>query len=242
MRYFLSIALLSGSLLLSLQTSAQTKKAFTDSSATLEHFVGFQANALLQQIFNFGESDDLANPYVVKYSLKHVPTGLTFNAGGGINRNSSSEESGLVTENESYDLRLGLGWQKAISKRLELGVGADIIFGRSFRESSTVNTVVFGVGLDSTVTVIKNKSTYIGYGAQLNLSFKLTPTLLIGTEASLYAYSTETIENTNIDNFFIGTNFEEELTTRSILNENTNTEGEKIDLNLPIVLFLILRF
>ncbi|MGB6036226.1 MAG: hypothetical protein WBG42_08155 [Cryomorphaceae bacterium] len=242
MRKFLSLALIFGAVFCAIQTNAQSNKSFTDTSATFEHFVGLQANALIQQVFNFGKSEELSNPFVAKYTLKHVDTGLSFNVAGGLNRNTTTAESGLLTQNESYDLRVGLGWQKSLSERIEFGVGADILFGRTFNESSTINTVVFNGGVDSTVTVIRNKSTYFGYGAQLSLSYKLTPSILIGTEASCYAYSTEVIDNSTIDNYFIRSISDQATSVRSIITENATTDGEEIELNLPIVFFLILRF
>jgi len=242
MRKLLSLALIFGAVFCAIQSNAQSDKSFTDTTATFEHFIGLQANALIQQVFNFGESEELLNPFVAKYTLKHTATGLAFNVAGGLNRSTATAESGLLTQNESYDLRVGLGWQKSLSKRIEFGVGADILFGRSFNESSTINTVVFNAGVDSTINVLRNKSTYFGYGAQLSLSYKLTPSILIGTETSFYAYSTETIDNATIDNYLIQSNVDQDTSVRSIVTENATTEGEEIEFNLPIVLFLILRF
>lgn len=90
----------------------------------------------------------------------------------------------MRTDSESYDLRIGAGWQTHPGKRFELGIGADILFGRGYDESFMVSTAVLGGFLDSTLTSNRVEQTYFGGGLQLSLNFKISPSVMIGTEAS----------------------------------------------------------
>jgi hypothetical protein len=229
-------------LFLIFQGKAQSEiKPFVDTTSTFEHFFGLQANQLLQQVFNFGEADAVNNPYLAKYTFKHIPTGLALNVGGGFDRNSSETEDGILNENESYDVRIGPGWQTPLGKRFELGVGADVIFGRSYGESSSVSTVVLGGNLDSTITTNRAETTYFGGGLQLSLNFKLSPSVMIGTEASWYAFRTESKTNDILDNYTIIQNGDEEIVLRGFDNQNSTSDGDELDFNLPIAIFLLIR-
>jgi len=223
---------------------AQSSRSFIDTTSTFDHFVSLQANALIQQVFNFGESSELANPYVLKYALKHNKTGLTLNLAGGFTQENSMDENNIESQKEFIDYRVGLGWQKSLSKRFEFGVGVDIISGRSFEESNSTNIVVFGGNLDSTITGLRTKNNYFGYGAQLSLSYKISPNVLIGTETSIYTYSSEMVVNSSTDNYFIFTSPSDQpnMVLRSIQVDNETTESNNAEINLPIVLFLTVRF
>lgn len=241
MKYNLILFFL-GVLFLSDAAAQSQEKPFVDTTSTFEHFVGLQANQLIRQVFNFGDAEDVTNPYLVKYTFKHRKTGLALNVGAGVDVRTTETNEGLKTESESYDVRVGPGWQTNLGKRFEIGVGADVIWGRSYSETSSTNTVVFENALDSTITTNRNQITYFGGGLQFSLNYKLSPHVMIGTEASIYSFSTEELSNDQIDNFATIDLDPETRTIRTIENENSSTDGEDIQLNLPIAIYLLIRF
>jgi|GEM_PF-1536700 hypothetical protein len=208
-----------------------------------DHFVGVQVNPLLRQIINFSESDPVNNPYLIKYTLRHNKSGLTFNVGGGLNTASTENEDGLKTDNDSYAIRGGFGYQQRFSKRFEAGVGVDFIYGNTSRETFSVQVFDFGQQTDSTISRVRNASTRIGGGIQLNLNYYISERILIGTECTLYYTKLNDRFNVEIDNYLVPNSNDTNFTRiRDINVINEKDTGKSFAFLLPVALYLSFKF
>ncbi len=228
---------LSGTLLFGQQTDTipQDKK--------FDHFIGVQVNPLFRQIISFGNSDPVNNPYLLKYTIRHNNSGLTFNLGGGIDFTSTENEDGLKTNDESFAFRGGVGYQQRVSKRFEVGIGLDFIYERANRETSSVQVTDFGMQTDSTISKVRNASKGIGGGLQVNLNYYLSDRFLIGTECTLYYTKLEDRFNTEVDNFVISNSGSTTIPdSRGLFVLNEEDTGNSFTFLLPVAIYLSFKF
>jgi len=217
------------------------------SSQKVYQYIGVQANQLIRQILNFSNSNQtINNPYLLTYSLNSANSGWGFNVGIGYEYNQfKNDDPTNEQETKINDLffRIGVERKSQIGKRLIASYGFDFVIDN--QKNHTVSTIVTDVVNDlSTTTTTDSKQNGFGFGPHFTLNYALSKNLLLGTEATYYFKSFKTIEETVIK----ATVFEFDPFTQS--NEKvTNTEEEEdtvksknIKFNLPVAIFLILRF
>lgn len=228
---------MSGSLLFGQQTDTLPQDKIFD------HFIGVQVNPLFRQIINFGDSDPVNNPYLVKYTLRHNNSGLSFNMGGGLNTTSTENDDGLKTNEDSYAFRGGFGYQKRVSKKIEVGVGLDLIYENTSRETFSVQVFDVGFQTDSTISKVRNVSSGFGGGLQVNLNYYLSERLLIGTECTLYYTKLRDRSNVEVDHYIIpnpGNSTATESRSLSVINEEDT--GKSFAFLLPVAIYLSFKF
>jgi hypothetical protein len=225
---------------LSLHCSGQS-----DSTAKkTTQYLGLQANQLLRQIFNFGgNTTPVNNPYLLNYSIVGATSQMGGNAGLGYSIDQS--KSGDATnsrENKSNSLFFRVGFEKKINfgKRWLMGLGADVLIEST--KSETTSSTNFGGGKSA----IKTTSTQSGFGLgpRCTLSYYITQRILIGTEATYYFKALTNkadIRNTTTNKEVDPITGQQHDVTRT---ETTKTDDKfkNLNLNLPAVLWLIVKF
>jgi hypothetical protein len=207
-------------------------------------YLGLQANQLLRQIFNFGgNSIPVNNPYLINYSIVNSASNSGVNAGLGYNIDQSKGGDPTNSrENKSNSLFFRVGYEKKLSfgKRWLMGLGADVLIENS--KSETTSNTNLGGGKSEIKTTSKQSG--FGLGPRCTLSYYITPRILVGTETTYYF---KALKN-NADVKSTTTNREVDPNTGA-LRDVTRTETTKTDdkfknlnLNLPAVLWLILKF
>lgn len=204
-----------------------------------DHFVGVQANLLIQQIFNFGEPNDVNNPYLIKYTLRHNETGLAFNAGFGINASTSENDEGFKRTNDGYDSRFGIGYQKTIGSKIEVGVGADFLYGYQAEETFSIQVITSFGTTDSTITTSTNKVTSVGGGLQASFSYVFAKRFLVGTEMSFYYTKVTDKFNVTSEAHFIQNGLDPSI---SINATNESADGTELKFQVPIAIFIAFKF
>jgi len=238
-RYFVFAACLLASV------STFAVEGFPTDTKKFNHYIGFQVNELLKQIINLNNSNTAVdNPYIVTYSINMLKNNWGLHAGFGFNYNKKIDtESQINRETRVNDLswRVGIIKRFKISNRFEVGTALDFIASRNIDKTVTVTVTANGSQKDSTVTTVTSKATGIGGGPQVSLAFHITDHLLVGTEASLYFFSEKQKKNilnvnTTIDVF---NNNDKTITTSNL---NTGTDTDDFTINLPVAIFLIVKF
>jgi hypothetical protein len=198
------------------------------------HIIGVQANALLKQIFNFGNTNNpVNNPYLLTYSFIHRKSKLGVDAGVGYTLNSTFENDGN-TKKENYinDLyfRLGILQILPLNRRFTATFNMHLLV--ELLNSKTLTESDFG----SQRTVINSTTSSLRYGLGpcMGLRYKISNRVFAGTEASYY--------------FKIGTNKSRISTTnnfngqpqQTILTEGNN-DLKQFMLNVPTAIYLAIR-
>lgn len=212
-----------------------------DPSDRISHYIGLQINPLLRQIISFGNSPDVNNPFLVKYSLRFNETRREIMFGFGYKYSESTTKGGLKSDLSNLSFRAGYSKKIPIGRRLEVGIGADGVFNATNNQTVNVQAINFGAGsMDSTITT--SKSTAIGYGLgpQATLSFYITEKILIGTEASYYFIRSKQKLNVQSKNYSIPFPGSPEIVT--VNTENDENKSLDFKLQLPVALFLIVVF
>lgn len=204
-----------------------------------DHFVGVQANLLIQQVFNFGEPADANNPYLLKYTLRHNNTGLALNLGGGVNSVTSENNEGFKRTTEGFDTRVGLGYQKTVGEKFEMGVGADFVYGYDKGETFSIQVVTSFGTTDSTVTTSIDKTTSVGGGLQASFAYVFAKRFTIGTEMSFYYLKTEEKFNVTSENFLKQQNVDPVV---SVDATNESADGTELTFQVPVSIFLAFKF
>lgn len=229
--------------LLSISSNAQEKKKESfqtyNNDKKTSHFIGFQTNELLRQLFSFGNTIETGNPFLLKYSLRFNEPNFEITAGLGYRTGSSNQNSGNLTTSQS-DLffRLGAAKKYNIGRRFEVGVGIDGVVSSITSNSENTVVNVNNNFFDSTYTSTKNNALTVGGGPQFTLAYYITPRIKLGTELTTYfTYSEAKFENISeqlrIQNGFVTRNSFEDTGTNFLTN---------FELTLPISLFLSVKF
>jgi hypothetical protein len=218
---------------------AQSHALYNDSTPPkLTHQLGFQANALIRELMpvNTSQSNSLANPFSLFYSINSRKTGWGARFGFGYNQESRNTDDGvsaIKAKTTTYATRVGIEKLFRLSGKWTAGVGVDGLFKN---DQNTTDTKV--QSFDSTKTYIDSKSMRYGGGVMGWLRFAVTKHVLIGTETSFYYLTgkdkskvTISRKDFNTPDFPTITN-----TTRT---EDQNSEAK---LSLPVAVYLIIRF
>lgn len=204
-----------------------------------DHFIGVQANLLIQQVFNFSEPNENGNPYLLKYTLRHNESGLAFNAGFGINTATTENSEGFKRTNDGFDARAGIGYQRSIGRNFEVGVGADFVYGYEAQETFSVQVVSSFGQTDSTVTTTSNKITRIGGGLQASVSYVFARRFMVGTEMSLYYTTTTDKFNVTSESHRTQQGFDPIV---SLSSTNEKSDGRALQFQVPIAIFISFKF
>jgi hypothetical protein len=191
------------------------------------HYLGIQANQLARQLLNFGNASVIDNPYLIVYSVNSRRTGCGLNVGSGYTYTQSKDGDSFnsrETDINNFFLRAGFEKKSSLGKNWIASWGFDLVV--ESQKNDTKNTVNFGGGSSSTTETI-TKSNAFGIGPRLTLNYKITDRIIIGTETTYYMK--------------FGKNSTED-TLSSGSKTNTDQKFKKIQLALPAVLLLIIKF
>ncbi|MEZ5045721.1 MAG: hypothetical protein R2831_01885 [Chitinophagaceae bacterium] len=221
-------------LLSSISIYAQRKIDSTHRKKVI-HLVSLQSNALLKQIFNFGNSNiPSSNPYLLNYSLMHVKSKWGFDFGSGYTRSSFFENDGNnKTEKYINDIFLRLGPQKTMrfSKNAFVSIALHGVFEKLYNKTNTETN------FSSQVSIVDTKTSTMKYGGgpTLGIRYRLSPRIFVGTEASYYFKLGKNDSWFKSTTIFNGQVFDSVTTT-------SKNDFSDLSLNLPTVLYLTLRF
>ena len=192
------------------------------------HYVGVQANQLIRQLFSLSNaSSAINNPYLLTYSINSASTGSGVNFGLGYTFNESTDGDAFnERKNKISDFFFRVGYEKKsnFGKHWVLSAGIDAVV--DLQNNTTRTRSGSGQGVPEVVT--KNKNNGWGLGPRVTLNYTITDKMLLGTEVTYYFKS---IKNTI-----------EVSGAGAILNEETDESFKRFQLNVPAVLFLILKF
>ena len=223
-------------LLVSVFAYAQNEK-----DKKVNHFIGIQANPLLQQILSLGGAAPVSNPYLIKYTLKPNKIPFELNVGIGYDYESSEQKDGAKILIHDLSGRIGIGYKKMITKKFECGIGLDFAINNQTNKTTNITSFQF-IGtnfLDSTVTTTNSINSASGGGFQFNMAYHLNQRMLIGTEATYYYLFQESKTNNEIVNYRKDGFNPLVITTTT---DNSKNIGSLLDFNLPVAIFLIVKF
>lgn len=216
----------------------------TKTKSTTSYF-GVQANQLLNQLFNFGNSSpSINNPYLLTYSLNSNQTGVGLNSGLGYTVHSTDEKSDPNTTRKStissFSIRAGIEKKSFIGKKWLASYGFDLLYNNE--DDNTTTSTSFQGNSNSTGSV--SNTSYFGFGPRFALNFVLSERILLGTEATYYFKSitvSQTIKNTSTFQVFDPNTGQ---TTNQTTSSETHTSQNNADFvfNVPVSIFLIVKF
>ena len=193
------------------------------SPQTVNHYISLQANQLLRQLLNLsGSNTSINNPYTATYSFNGKAKGNGMNFGLGVlSEKISNNNVGIKSETSSSDLFFRVGYDKKIqlSQRWIWGWGIDGLILRSKRNTTITQGVVS--------SIINSSTNGLGIGPRLSLLFNISKMVFLGTEASCYYQSSKT---------------KREIKSNSNPTENSDSKNSTFALQVPVVLYLIVKF
>jgi hypothetical protein len=190
------------------------------------HYLGVQANQLARQLLNFGNASAIDNPYLLVYSVNAASSGMGLNAGLGYTYTQSKDGDSFNTRETNINnlfFRAGFEKKSSLGKRWIVSWGFDLVVDA--QKNDTKNTVDFGGGKSTTETVTKSNAT--GIGPRFTLNYRITERIFLGTETTYY--------------FKSGTN-SSEITQSGGSKSKTEDKFKRVQLALPAVLLLIIKF
>jgi hypothetical protein len=207
-------------------------------------YAGVQANLLLRELLNFSDNNDpIANPYLLIFSAHSVKTHWGLNLGFGYRFNRVKDvntPADHVSDINDLFFRLGIGRKVEFGKRFEAGYGFDFLLDYLADKTTTVTILDQISQVDSTVSETNSRTTAFGGGFQGSLAFRITPKILLGTEATYYFKYSLVKQNVEVTNYtrFVSTGQE------FVDYSNFNSESHVMDFTftVPVSLFLILKF
>lgn len=210
----------------------------------MNHYLGVQANQLLNQLFNFGNSSvAVTNPYLIIYSMNSIKTGWGLNAGLGYNVNTTTDNSDPNTQRKTttndFSVRLGIEKKSFLSKKWLASYGLDLLYGKQSDE--TTATSQFQFNSNSTDTNSSTKSS--GLGPRLALSYFISEKIILGTEATYYykwVKVSQKITNTSV-NIFVDPNTGQTVVQESSSSQSNSVKSKDFTFSVPVSIFLILK-
>lgn len=187
------------------------------------HYLGFQANLLIRQLFSIGSAAAAAsNPYQLVYSVNDKRTGTGLVLGYGFNRNqfrAGDTFNFSETTTSTFAFRIGLEKKVTLTKNWMFSVGGDIIIENENDKTESLPP-------SGTQILTENHVTRAGLGPRCTLNFIISDRVVLGTEASYYFKSVN------------------EESTSSAPQGGTLPAGrfKTLTLALPSVLYLSVKF
>jgi hypothetical protein len=199
-----------------------------------DHYLGAQINQLVMHLFNSSaNSIGTGNPYLITYSMNNKKTawGLRIGIGANsINTSSANTNGTTTTNNNDVQLRVGIEKTFEITKKWVAGTGLDVVF--NYNNDNATNTQSL---YDTTTITTKTMVATYGGGPFVKLNYHLSSKILLGTEFSYY-YVAGT-NNQTVD--YVRLNGSMSPTTSETKSNPSYSRG---NINLPIVLYILLRF
>lgn len=192
-------------------------------------YVGIQINQLIRQIFNFsGSATAVNNPYLLTFASNSTQTGWGLNLGWGFNFNEFNQGDAFSTTKTSInDLFFRMGFEKKseFAKNWVISSGLDVVV--DFQNNTTRTKTSTGGQGQNLESKTVNRSTGVGLGPRVTLSYNISERMMVGTEATYYFKSiNNTIENSG------------DLQATDETTENL----KRFQLAPPTVIYLILKF
>lgn len=216
--------------------NAQTEE---EPSKNVEHYIGLQANQLIRQIFNFGGNTAvITNPYLINYAVVFGPAKAGINVGSGFTFDqvkTGDATNQLTTDINSTFFRVGFEKKAMLTKRWQLGFGADILMDQQKNESVSKVGFGFETNVETTTT---SKENGLGLGPRLTLSYLINSRILVGTETTYYFRRIKSIRK--VVTVTTQRDFNGNFTTNEQTTEDDDTL-KKLQLNLPAVLWIVVR-
>lgn len=145
-------------------------------------YVGIQANQLIRQVLNFGGgSGNIANPYLLTYSVNGNATGVGISAALGYSYQQNRSNDGftsVISSTTDVAFRFGMEKKKYISRSWLTSFAVDILM-----ESNKSVTDTKSSGFSNSVT---NKLGGWGLGPRTTINYQFHDRFLVGTEMSFY--------------------------------------------------------
>lgn len=200
------------------------------------HHLSLQANPLLKQIISLGDSPDIDNPYLLRYSYRlnqswRLTSGMGFNY-----ENTLDPDGGDEVNANQLDLRLGV-MRDFHLKNFVFGLGFDVLIRRNQRRTTVVRVDDFNFNGDSSVFFTESVNNAIGLGPRISLEYRFSEHISIGTEANYYFFTG--LERVNLNTRSYNSGEEEPL---FINDETEKEEFSRFALQAPVALYLIVRF
>lgn len=206
-----------------------------------------QANQLLRQLVNFGGSTTvISNPYLFVWSVNSRESGWGLNTGMGFNLNEFTDGDATNKRNSSInDLNFRVGFEKksTIGKKWMTSWGFDVVHQNL--SNTTTTTTIFNPNTPTNNTVVDTKSstTAWGFGPRFTLSFQISNKILLGTEATYYYRSgSNSIVATTTNTFTTTNQFGNQVTNTTTNKTDNSSDFKSFQFNLPVALFLMLKF
>jgi hypothetical protein len=207
-------------------------------------YVGIQANQLLRQLFNFSNNaGTFNNPYLLTFAVNRDSVGPGLNIGFGYSFDETKTGDAVlerISKINNLALRIGYEHKYRLGKKFITSIGIDAVIDRQKNntESKTLNDFN-----KSTVTTT-NKENGIGFGPRFTLNYQIMDRLLIGTEGTYYFKSikntNKTVSKITTREFDPVTGQERNVTHTDVTD--SDDDFKKLQLNVPAVIFLILKF
>lgn len=190
-----------------------------------DHYVGIQANQLLRQIFNLGGNNAVVNnPYLMTYAVNNKTTGVGVNLGFGFTYDQRVTDDQFVdrtTTTSDLFFRFGFEKKSTLAPKLIISTGVDLITEFNKSETNTGDLTQPGGDFSS-----GTKSSGFGGGPRVSLNYAITEKIIVATEANYY------FKSFSIKDFSEGSGF----------NDSNKRQLKTFRLNVPAVIFLILKF
>jgi len=198
--------------------------------------IGLNTTEFIKSFFSFNNQFSGFEPYLVSYKriLNGNQSAIRFFAGGSYINNKSKTDSKPNDKNYTRNFEAKIGYERRynLSSKFTAVVGADIKVG-------SLNTEIFNTGSNTSNNFYqtqeqKNKTGYLGINIPVGLYFHLNKRLSLYTEAGLSVIKSDNSSfNRNIS-------YNNRIPNVNFLN-NTHQSGDKINVTLPINIFLFFR-
>ena len=213
-------------LFLLLITGATLSYGQEDERNQLEgHYLGFQINELVRQVLSLGTTNTPNNPYFLNYSYVS-PTGDGLNIGIAYsldNFETPNQFNDATTDIRNVSFRIGYEKKKYLGKNFVYGIGFDLTL------DSDKNETVSRDAFSSSEVITTSKLGGWGLGPRFMLSYQVSNTIWVGTEANYYF---KRLKNT----------FELDFSDNPSFDDNdTETKIKQFQFASPAILWLSIR-
>ncbi len=216
-----------------------------------DHYFGLQVNALYREVLSFNNNNaTINNPYLFTYSFNNKTNGwgMSFGLGYTVDKFTDGDEAfSRDTGNSDFNFRIGLEKKSMIAKKMMVGVAFDILYGRNMNNTTTKSEIDFGgtgpKGVSNVSTEVTNST--LGFGPRISFNYMITDRFMIGTEATYYykrAKVEQLFESSSLRYDFNPSTGERDIPVFESDETDTEATAKNFDLELPLVLYLTIKF
>lgn len=204
---------------ISFAQDGQSQSKTEESEKKTTHYLGLQVNEVLKQLFNLSDNQEVVtNPYFLNYQFNSNYTGFGMNFGLGYRfeeTETSDALSKVTTDVNAFSIRVGVEQKKHLGRKWLASVGLDGVYNNSSNVTKSETSNGFGNFLS---VETDNRIESYGGGPRASIHFKLSPHVLLGTDASFYftvsKHTNKTIQ-TNVNG--LGSFTESSPTTKNLI-------------------------